>query len=1005
MKRRESHLDWRASASGSAPPAPTPRPGARRSIPAPAGIHLAAFPPKERWDDWVELDSRAWPERVEKHSTLVPTTCFNCESACGLLAYVDPETLTVRKFEGNPEHPGSRGRNCAKGPATHQPGDRPRPGALPAAPGRAPRLRAGWSAVSWDEALDDIAARIRQAIARGPRRTRSCTTSAGPARTATPSGCMASWGVDGHNSHTNVCSSRARAPGYHLWMRDRPAQPRPRQRRVIFLISSHLEAGHYFNPHAQRIMEAKANGAKLIVVDTRLSNTATHADWWLSPYPGSRGGHQPGHRQPPHPDRALRPRVRPALVELGGVPGRRATPTPRRHLRGLRGGPGRALRRVHLRVRRSRVGRRRRPAARGGRGGGRRRHPACRTHNWRSAAAGNLGGWQVSRTLFLLNALLGAVATAGWRCPQRLEQVRPRPIHAPAPPARRGTSSPGRSSTRWPLNELSFLLPHFLKEGRGRLEVYFTRVYNPVWTNPDGFSWIEALTDEDQVGLPRRPHPDVERDRLLRRLRAARWATRSERHDLHSYETVRRPVGRVPPAGRSARPCGGRAPAVTDTRESNPGEVWEENEFWIELSWRIDPDGSLGIRQHHESRAAPRREAHRRRVLRLDVRALRPRPARGGGGRRASARSTTCAATAPSRSPATSAPRLRGAGPRPEPRPTSPRARSAGSTPPRSKPPSPNAVPLPTPDPDPDGRRPVGVGSTARSSGASPPPRAASSSGRPRWPSGAGPRTPSRATSAVHIHPENLARTGHGPAHLHLPAARPDPHPLGQLQVARRDRPHQPAVDPSRPTPPSSGCAPATSSGSRRRSATTWSGLGHRGHPARRRGLQPPHGPLEADGAVPGVDGGASGPMTAAPWPWAAHDGHRRPGPGRSAACGGARRRALRVLRPGHPADLVDRRRRPPEPHLRRPSRPDLRAALLAPGRAGHRGRARRPPRRHRRRHRQAPTPPTAAGWSSPAAPTTCSPDGTRRPYWLLRPLKPAREEFQLDADSMIWSR
>ena len=49
---------------------------------------------------------------------LVPTTCFNCESACGLLAYVDPGTLTVRKFEGNPEHPGSRGRNCAKGPAT-----------------------------------------------------------------------------------------------------------------------------------------------------------------------------------------------------------------------------------------------------------------------------------------------------------------------------------------------------------------------------------------------------------------------------------------------------------------------------------------------------------------------------------------------------------------------------------------------------------------------------------------------------------------------------------------------------------------------------------------------------------------------------------------------------------------------------------------------------------------------------------------------------------------------
>ena len=40
------------------------------------------------------------------------------------------------------------------------------------------------------------------------------------------------------------------------------------------------------------------------------------------------------------------------------------------------------------------------------------------------------------------------------------------------------------------------MLLHLLREGRGRLAVYFTRVYNPVWTNPDGFSWIEVLTDE-----------------------------------------------------------------------------------------------------------------------------------------------------------------------------------------------------------------------------------------------------------------------------------------------------------------------------------------------------------------------------------------------------------------------------------------------------------------------------------------------------------------------------
>ena len=80
---------------------------------------MSQYPPPSHWDDWVEWDSKAWPKKVARHYTLVPTVCFNCESACGLLAYVDKETFEVKRFEGNPAHPGSRGRNCAKGPATH----------------------------------------------------------------------------------------------------------------------------------------------------------------------------------------------------------------------------------------------------------------------------------------------------------------------------------------------------------------------------------------------------------------------------------------------------------------------------------------------------------------------------------------------------------------------------------------------------------------------------------------------------------------------------------------------------------------------------------------------------------------------------------------------------------------------------------------------------------------------------------------------------------------------
>ena len=228
----------------------------------------------------------------------------------------------VRKFEGNPEHPGSRGRNCAKGPATLNQVTDPDRVLTPmrrVGPRGSGPVRAGLAGTRRSTTSPPASARPSPRAAP----TRSCTTWAAPARTATPSGCMASWGVDGHNSHTNVCSSGARA-GYHLWTGiDRPS-PDHAKARVIYLISSHLETGHYFNPHAQRIMEAKANGAKVIVLDTRLSNTATHADWWLSPYPGSRGRHQPGGGAPPDRHQGLRPRVRAPVVELGGVPGRRA---------------------------------------------------------------------------------------------------------------------------------------------------------------------------------------------------------------------------------------------------------------------------------------------------------------------------------------------------------------------------------------------------------------------------------------------------------------------------------------------------------------------------------------------------------------------------------------------------------------------------------------------------------------------------------------------------------
>jgi len=226
------------------------------------------------------------------------------------------------------------------------------------------------------------------------------------------------------------------------------------------------------------------------------------------------------------------------------------------------------------------------------------------SHTWRSVGSGNLGGWQAARCLWFLHVLTGSVGTVGGTSPNTWDKFKPEHWNMPPPHDR-------WNELLWPKEyplahyEMSILLPYFLKEGRGRLEVYFSRVYNPIWTNPDGFSWLEVLTDEEKVGLHVAMTPTWSEtawyaDYVLP------MGVAAERHDTHSYAThagrwlgFRQPVLRV--AGERA----GRT--YERTYEANPGEVWEETEFWIDLSWRVDPDGSLGIRKWFESPVDPSR--------------------------------------------------------------------------------------------------------------------------------------------------------------------------------------------------------------------------------------------------------------------------------------------------------------------------------------------------------------------------------------------------------------
>ncbi|WP_254525582.1 molybdopterin-dependent oxidoreductase [Natrinema caseinilyticum] len=556
---------------------------------APEG-QLRSYPDPEQWDDWREYGSDGDPTDY----SVVPTACFNCEAGCGLLTYIDKDTGDIQKIEGNPEHPGSRGRNCAKGPATvNQINDTQRIEYPLKRDG--PRGSGQWTRTTWDEALDDIASEMRQTIEDG--RENEITYHVGrPGHEEYMDRVINAWDLDGHNSHTNICSAGARA-GYAFWHKYDRASADFANAEFILLLSAHLESGHYFNPHAQRIMEGVMEGGQLAVMDPRLSNTAAMSDFWMPTQPGSEAAvllsmanvilredlydadfvrqwvNWEQFLDERHPDR---PRTFESYIDLLKND-LYADFTPQ-YAAQESGVDAEQLEKVARKI---------------GLAGDR-----FASYIWRSAASGNKGGWQVSRALHFLSVLTGSVGTKGGTSPNAWHKFDP---HLPKEPPRQKLWDELQLPVEYPFAhyELSYLLPYFLKEGRGDISVYFTRVFNPVYTYPDGFSWIEALTDEDKVGMHVALTPTWNETAYFADY-VLPMGHSPERHDIQSQEThaatwvtYRQPVLREY-AEREGED-------VERTYEANPGEVWEEDEFWMDLSWRLDEDGELGIREYFES--------------------------------------------------------------------------------------------------------------------------------------------------------------------------------------------------------------------------------------------------------------------------------------------------------------------------------------------------------------------------------------------------------------------
>lgn len=216
--------------------------------------------------------------------TQIATNCEMCFWRCGVLAEVaDGKVL---KLEGNPDHPLTKGRLCARGNAGI--GLLYDPDRL-----KQPLLRTGvrgegqFKPISWDQALDFFAARLTE-----------LKSKYGPESVAFfPHGVASSFFVTlmkafGTPNAAEPAFAQCRGPrevGYALTFGSGLGSPEPvdlENAKLIVLIGTHI-GENVFTSQVTAFATGLERGAKLIVVDPRFSTAASKADWWLPIRPGT----------------------------------------------------------------------------------------------------------------------------------------------------------------------------------------------------------------------------------------------------------------------------------------------------------------------------------------------------------------------------------------------------------------------------------------------------------------------------------------------------------------------------------------------------------------------------------------------------------------------------------------------------------------------------------------------------------------------------------------------
>lgn len=224
------------------------------------------------------------PPAAPKQVRHVPTFCELCFWKCGVIATVEDGVVT--KLDGHPAHPLALGRLCPRGNGGT--GLLYDPDRL-----KKPLIRTGtrgqerFREATWDEALDFVAARMRDIRAKyGPEALALFTHGHG--------GSFFSQLLKAFGSPNIAAPSYAqcrgpREVGFQLTFGTGIGSPENTDianTRFLVLIGSHLGENMH-NTQVQEFAEAIRRGARIVVVDPRFSVAASKAHWYLPIKPGT----------------------------------------------------------------------------------------------------------------------------------------------------------------------------------------------------------------------------------------------------------------------------------------------------------------------------------------------------------------------------------------------------------------------------------------------------------------------------------------------------------------------------------------------------------------------------------------------------------------------------------------------------------------------------------------------------------------------------------------------